>query len=172
MDQLIPFKIKIHGKHSDMPHPFRIVKIEVEPVDFDDLKLMVVLYNCFNKVKTEYLEGFPEEDRNNEMQRIAGLFTDYHIGTKRKSLINIEIEILGLYCENPHPERYLVFHIIKGEYGLKGSSMQVLMYEMLCVLRNKISKNMSRKELAIFAQKYNISSLGMLPEEKPFVTRD
>lgn len=157
----------IEGQHADTPHSDRRIEVVIMEGEIDDVKLFVILHNMFGVIRDGLRDIFGQEKLNDVKQ----MFIDYHLGEHSNMVVDCKIEIEGTFVEENEPIWQPVFSF-NSRTALKPKSLLVILYEILCNLRNQISKTTSREEMQLMAKKYNIFDFGMMAGEEPFVTRD
>lgn len=170
---LKPFKLTIEGTFCEVPHKDRLFMLydDSDKNISNELKLnsvdvMVICHeiSCFIKRRLQSVMT------NEEMKNQGRKFERYHFGksTGNEKLIKFIIHISGNYCE--------VFKVGRNlEYKLEGITegrANLMLYETVCMLRNELSKVMTREELTNVAKQHNILNFGMLEGEVPFDIRD
>lgn len=165
--QLKRFKIVISGLYCPVPRPDRTIQIDLEDTDeaFDNLDLFVVLHEISCKIKQQ----FPVK----EMADLNEAFEKYHFGKDDKApVMELRMVASGAFCSEEHPERKIIFEPRYNDGRHIGKrDVSVILYEILCNLRNQMSLTMSRRDMAEFAEKFKVYGLGMRSGEPSFQTR-
>lgn len=170
MTPLKQFKLSIEGTYCDVPHEDRKMEVFVDTVDKDnpitDIDILIICNEicCFIRNKLR------KSMKPKEFAELEKKFEKFHFGgvTEKSVLRQAKMTIWGYYCEEKHPERKLNYSL----ESLTEGQAQILLYEILSSMRNKLSETMTREQLHDVAIKFNIQNLGMLKDEMPFVTRD
>lgn len=173
MKQLKPFKITIEGKFCEAPHKDRLFMLYddsdknlSDELKLDSIDVMVICHeiSCFIKRKLQKVMT------NEEIKNEAKKFNRYHFGksTGNEKLVDFKISISGFYCEDFREGRKLEYKL----ESLTEGRANLMLYEIVCVFRNELSKTMSRQELTNIAIKHKIENFGMLEGEVPFDIRD
>lgn len=160
--------IEIKGKFCEVPHDDRIIELYdcSDSCDLTDIDVFIVIHECSCNLKNKMNKVMRYAEMKSFMKRCE----KYFIGTPnlKSKLKEFSIKITGEYNELPNPNRKLV---MSNDGTLTNGEIHMVLYDLLCVLRNQLSKTISRKDLSILAEKHNINGLGMRFDEDPFVTR-
>jgi hypothetical protein len=170
--QLKPFKITIEGTYCEVPHPDRLIKLcddsetQDEQLKLTDIDTMVICNEVLCKI-TRRLQSVMTKQEIKKQQKN---FDRFHLGvvTGKEKLKDIKIEISGNYCEGFKVGRIIRYNLTM----LSDSQTNILLYEAICLMRNNLSKTMTRDELSEIANKFMIFNFGMLKGEEPFILRD
>lgn len=169
---LKPFKISIEGKYCEVPHKDRLImlyndsekniapELELTPVD-----VMVICHEICCFIKRRLQSVMTKE----EVQKQGRNFDRYFFGTPtgKEKLKEIKILIKGDYCEEFCDERNMTYTID----ALSESQANIILYDLICTMRNNLATTMTRDELTALAEKYKIENFGMLKNEIPFESR-
>lgn len=169
--ELKPFRIDIKGIFCGVPHPDRVIEVlsvlDYPYLELTNTEMLVVVHevSCNLKRKLQNIM------KDKEMDELTKKFGRYHnekenINAKTKE---INIEISGKYSDIPNSGRQLT--VDYRDNNLTEGETSVILYDIVCVMRNHLLKTMNRDEIAEFAEKHKIYNFGMRKSEEPFVTR-
>jgi len=163
------FKLEVKGKYCDAPHSDRLMVLNIDDLDADNLLTDIDVLVICNEISCTINRRLKSVMTNDEFEKMDDMYHNFHFGyvDETAKLKDINICISGTYCEEINPKRNL-------EYTLGGLSeirASIVLFEVMCVLRNNLSKTMSRMELSHIAEKFKIYNFGMTEDEEPFVTR-
>lgn len=160
------FEIIIGGKFCPVPHPERVITIDLKDTDesFTDKDMFVVIHEVLYEMKRTTSYAKPV---------IAAAAMDrrldrYHLSEyKNEKLSDIKINISGFYCEDKNPNREIIVNT-KGN-TIDQFDIMIILFETLCNLRNHL--DMTSEQMDEFACRFNIHNFGMRKGESPFVAR-
>ncbi len=159
-NKLILFKIRIDGLFCAVPNKHRTMELTVDNNEITDRELLIILNEAMCKMTLDKRRVTKFDNKK---------FEQFHLGKRddKAKTTPIKIEIFGKYSDEPNPERII---LVKNN-TLFWDDFGIVMYENLCLTRNRLSETMSREDMSKLADKYKIHNLGMLPDEDPFETR-
>ena len=169
MSELKPFIINIEGKYCEVPHKDRkILLYDDSDENIEDEKKLTLIDNMIicHEVLCNLKRKMQKVMTSSEMKNHARNYERYHFGKSNgnEKLRDVKIHIEGVYCEEFDINRKIKYNF---EMLPDGQAIYVLV-EVVCVIRNKLAKTMTREQLAEIAVKHEIYDFGMRKEEEPF----
>lgn len=160
------FEIIIGGKFCPVPHPERVITIDLKNTDesFTDKDMFVVIHEVLSGMKKNTSYAKPVIASAAMDRR----FDRYHSGEyKGEKMSDIKINISGFYSEEKNPNRKI--NLDTRGNTIDQFDIMVILYETLCNIRNHF--DMTTEEINEFASRFSISNFGMRKQETPFIRR-
>ena len=167
------FILEITGKYCNVPHPDRKIFIynglENEEVTAEDTltntETMLVIHEVSCNLKKKLHDVMNKKD----LKALGDRFEKYYFGevTEKSVLKDFSIVIRGRYNDIANSGRIVI--VDDKDNKLSSGETSMVLYDIVCNLRNLLSQTMSRDEMADLAEKHKIFNFGMMRNEEPFV---
>ena len=136
-------------------------------LELTNTEMLVVIHEVSCNLKRKLQNIMKDKEQEELFKKCNRYYQGKENIDARKKEINIEIS--GKYSDIPNSGRQLT--VDYRDSTLTEGEISIILYDIICVMRNYLLRTMNRDEIAEFAEKHKIYYFGMRKSEEPFVTR-